>query len=289
MSSRKKAICSQFNRSAAGSYDIHAHVQRMMADRLVQSLIGWKREDKADGLNMLEIGCGTGVLTEILLNEYPYASITALDMASAMIKAAEQHVLSSTANHVGYSKSRPARLHFLLADVEMWAADAPTASLDLIVSNACFQWLSYPRQTLGHLRRMIRAGGLLVFTTFGPDTFYELHKAFNEVYRANGMEPQRHGLSFQSMDQWKNLLKEAGFSNIQYERSTQMEKYASARDFLHSVKAMGASNSEAATIRGLSTRRLFASMYKEYEDRFSTQGGVAATYDLLLIQASASR
>ena len=127
-----------------------------------------------------------------------------------------------------------------------------------------------------------------MFTTFGPDTFYELHQAFNEVYRASGMEPQRHGLSFQSTDQWKNLLKEAGFSSIQDERAIQKETYASARDFLLSVKAMGASTSEAAAMPGLSSRRLFARMYKEYEEKFSIQGGVVATYDLLLIQARVS-
>jgi malonyl-CoA O-methyltransferase len=236
MSSRKSGIRCQFNRSAAGLYDIHAHVQRMMAERLTKSLIGWKSEGDTDGLNILEIGCGTGALTEILVNEFSFASITALDIAPAMIKVAEHRVLSSTANDVGYSNSQPDRLRFLHADVEMWAPDAPTDSFDLIVSNACFQWLSNPRQTLCHLRRMLRAGGLLVFTTFGPDTFYELHQAFNEVYRASGMEPQRHGLSFQSIVQWKNLLTEAGFSNIQYECSIQTEKYASARDFFFRLK-----------------------------------------------------
>lgn len=286
MNGSKDAIRCQFNRSAAGSYDIHAHVQRIMADQLTKSLIGWKNEGDRERLEILEIGCGTGALTEILFNEWPLAAINALDIAPAMIKVAEQRVLSRSANHVSNSNSQPSRLRFLQGDVEMWAADAPMDSFDLIVSNACFQWLSNPQQTLGQLRRILRNGGLLVFTTFGPHTFYELHKAFNEVYRVNGMEPQRHGLSFQSSAQWNNLLKEAGFTNVHYESSIQTERYSSARDFLLSVKAMGASRSEAAAMRGLSSRRLFADMYKEYEAKFSMQGGVAATYDLQLFQAS---
>ncbi|WP_240416726.1 malonyl-ACP O-methyltransferase BioC [Paenibacillus periandrae] len=285
MSSRISDIRRQFNRSA-NSYDTHADVQRMMSDRLAKSLIGWKNKDNIAGLNILEIGCGTGTLTEILVNEWPSASICALDIAPAMIKLAEQRVLSVEANF-GIRKITSDRVRFLHADVETWARDAPTSSFDLIVSNACFQWLSNPRQTLGHLRLMLRPGGLLIFTTFGPDTFCEMHKAFNEVYRASGMEPQRHGLWFLSINEWNNLLKESGFSNIHYERSIQTEKYASARDFLHSVKAMGASTSEAVPMHGLSSRRLFANMYKEYEGKFSIQGGVAASYDLLLIQALA--
>ncbi|MCL6605316.1 MAG: malonyl-ACP O-methyltransferase BioC [Paenibacillus sp.] len=285
MSSRRiSEIRRQFNRSA-NSYDAHAHVQRMMSDRLAKPFIGWKNKSNIAELNILEIGCGTGTLTEILVNEWPSSSITALDIAPAMIKLAEQRVLSADVNFNGIRKITSDRLRFILADVEMWAPEAPTASFDIIVSNACFQWLSNPRQTLGHLQRMLRPGGMLKFTTFGPDTFCEMHKAFNEAYRASGMDPQRHGLSFLSTNEWNKLLKESGFSSIYYERSIQMENYASARDFLHSVKAMGASTSEAVTMRGLSSRRLFANMYKEYEDKFSKEDGVVATYDLLLFQA----
>ncbi|BBI35947.1 malonyl-ACP O-methyltransferase BioC [Cohnella abietis] len=285
MSSRISDIRRQFNRSA-NSYDAHAHVQRLMSDRLAKSFLGWKNKSNIAGPHIVEIGCGTGALTEILVTEWPSASITAIDIAPAMIQLAEQRVLLDEANFNRIRKMTPDRLRFLHADVEMWAENAPTSSFDLIVSNACFQWLSNPKQTLGHLRRMLRPGGALIFTTFGPDTFCEMHKAFNEVYRANGMEPQRHGLRFLSPNEWNSVLKESGFSSIQSESSIHTEKYASARDFLHTVKAMGASTSEAVTIRGLSSRRLFASMYKEYEGKFSIQGGVAASYDLLLIQAS---
>ncbi|MGM1022097.1 MAG: malonyl-ACP O-methyltransferase BioC [Bacillota bacterium] len=287
MISRKAAIGRQFNRSAAGLYDTHAHVQRIMADMLAKSLMKRTNAGDSDRLSILEIGCGTGTLTEILMNRWPHSSITALDIAPAMILAAEKRVLSA-ANHVG-SNGRPSSdIHFLLADVEMWAANAPASSFDLMVSSACFQWLSQPQQTLNYLHRLLRPGGILAFATFGPDTFRELHTAFEEVYRAEGMEPQRHGLSFQSANQWKDSLTKAGFSNIQYECMLLTEEYASPRDFLLSVKALGASTSEAVISRSLGSRRLFTNLYKEYEDKFSTLGGVAATYDIVFIQASAT-
>ncbi|MGG1636083.1 malonyl-ACP O-methyltransferase BioC [Paenibacillus sp. NRS-1760] len=287
MSSRINDIRRQFNRRA-NSYDAHAHVQRMMSDQLAKAFIEWKNKRNIAIPNILEIGCGTGTLTEILVNEWPSASITALDIAPAMIKLAEQRVLSNEAKRDGIIKNTSDHISFIQADVEVWAEDAQESSYDLIVSNACFQWLSNPRQTLGHLRRMLRPGGLLLFTTFGPATFCEMHYAFNEAYRASAVEPQRHGLWFLSTNEWSILLKQSGFSSIQSESFIQIEKYASARDFLHSVKAMGASTSEANTTRGLSSRRLFANMYKEYEEKFSIQGGVAASYELLMIQALAN-
>lgn len=285
MSSRITDIERQFNRSSAGSYDVHANVQRIMAEQLAKSLIAWEDEETS---NILEIGCGTGTLTRILVDEWSKASITALDIAPGMIKVAEQRVGSGVASHSGISHSQSDRLSFIHADVERWAADAQEASFDLIISSACFQWLKNPKQTLHHLRQMLRPGGLLVFTTFGPRTFYELHQSFNDVYRTMDMVPQRHGLSFQSDNEWKNSLMEAGFSSIHKEHSIQKETYASVRDFLLSVKAMGASTSEAVVTPGLSSRRLFAGMYKAYEEKFSIQGGIAATYDLLLIQARVS-
>lgn len=275
MNNRTTAVQRQFNQSAEGSYDIHADVQRTMAAQLVKSLIKWPNKGNAAELKILEIGCGTGNLTELLLNQWPDASITALDIAPAMIKAAEQR----------FKSNKSADIHFLQADVEMWAAEASLDSFDLIVSNACFQWLSHPRQTLCHLKRILRKKGSLVFTTFGPETFYELHQAFTEVYYANGMEPQRHGLSVLSPNQWRAALKEAGFSSIYSQQEILKETYASPKDFLQSVKAMGASTSEAIQLGGLSYRRLFTEMYKVYEEKFSNQNGVEATYEVLLFEA----
>jgi malonyl-CoA O-methyltransferase len=279
--SRNSAVQRQFNRSAI-SYDTHAHVQRSMANQLARSLAGWKNKGLPSEPSILEIGCGTGALTQIVVNAWPSAKITAIDIAPEMIELASKRFRS--AQHPG-SRNRPAdRLRFLQADIETWAATAPESSVDIIVSNACFQWLSSPQETLSQLRRMLRPGGLLLFTTFGPDTFREMHEAFNEVYRANGLEPQRHGLSFASPVQWEIMLQESGYSSFNCERSIHKEKYASAKDFLYSVKGMGASTSEAVTVSGYSLRRLFTDMYQEYDNKFSMQGGVAATYDLLLIQ-----
>ncbi|NOU64507.1 malonyl-ACP O-methyltransferase BioC [Paenibacillus sp. LMG 31461] len=284
MNTRTTAIRRQFNRSSQGLYDQHAHVQRSMADRLAQSL----GDVHAEKFNILEIGCGTGALTEILLNTWSSSvSITALDIAPEMIKEAEQRVRSRGRNELDSLNGLSSRIRFLVGDVETWVDDAASASFDLIVSNACFQWLHHPRQTLGHLRRIIRPGGRLVFTTFGPDTFNELHKSFQEVYRASGLEPQRHGLTFQSSEQWKDWLIEAGYSRIQVEREVRKESYTSVRDFLYSVKAMGASTTEAIAWQGLSTRRLFAKMYEEYEGKFGIPGGVVASYELLMIEALA--
>lgn len=225
MINRKTAIKRQFNRSATGSYDTHAQVQGGMANRLTAYVKQRMVDRELDEINILEIGCGTGTLTEMLVHEWPNASITAIDMAPAMLQVAEKRICLSNTNDFDCSKESVSRVRFLLGDVEKWAADVPASSFDLIVSNACFQWLSDPRQTLEHLKRILRAEGVLAFATFGPDTFQELHSSFYEAYHTIGIEPQRHGLSFQSADQWGELLSEAGFIDILCEQRCCKEEY----------------------------------------------------------------
>lgn len=62
-----KEIERQFNRSSAGSYDQHANVQRMMAEQLATALKVLEGARESTPIrSMLEIGCGTGIVTSEL-------------------------------------------------------------------------------------------------------------------------------------------------------------------------------------------------------------------------------
>ncbi|KPV55763.1 malonyl-CoA O-methyltransferase [Paenibacillus sp. A3] len=282
MEHKLHSIRRRFDRSAKASYDVHARVQRVMANKLCRSLALRKQRAGATRPHLLEIGCGTGLLTEMLLRDWPDAVITALDIAPAMLEAAERRIRSKVPSAVANQRFP---VNFRLADAEAWAAQAEPLSFDLIVSSACFQWLASPQDTLRHLRRLLRPGGLLAFTTFGPETFRELHESFAAVYRSRGLEPQRHGLTFLSAGEWQSLLQHAGFAEARGESAIRTEGHASVSEFLHSVKATGASASSADSSRTLGWRSLFAGMFREYEERFPAPEGITATYQLLLLQA----
>ncbi|PZD96341.1 malonyl-[acyl-carrier protein] O-methyltransferase BioC [Paenibacillus sambharensis] len=269
MSGRLNRIRRQFDRSAAGGYETHAAVQRTMAGHLAAGLPHPQGSD-----DVLEIGCGTGFLTGKLAAG-AYRSVTALDLAPSMLEAAGQR-----------TAGLPADIRFVLADVERWAAEpAREAEYDLIVSSACFQWLEHPAGTLGHLRGLLRPGGMLAFATFGPGTFRELHEAFARTYAALGLKPERHGLSFREPEEWQADLINAGFSRVRFERFEQAELYTSVPEFLHAVKGVGASVSEAAGRPGLGSRRLFLDMFRRYEERYGAPEGITATYELVYFQA----
>ncbi|WP_068774936.1 methyltransferase domain-containing protein [Paenibacillus sp. FJAT-26967] len=286
MSAANNTAARGFDRSAAGAYDIHARVQSMMAKRLADSVALLTDESEMTELRILEVGCGTGSLTEILDEKWPCSCITAVDVSPAMIEAAERRMLRTAGDNLLRRGSRRDNMRFVQADIEMWAEQAPAGSFDLILSNACFQWLREPASTLRHLRRLLSPGGFLAFATFGPDTFRELHESFDQAYRAVGRAPQRHGLSFQTREDWLSQMKTAGLSEIRSERSDYIEKHPSPRDFLLSVKALGASSSEAEVPGVALSRQLFAAMFRHYENHFGIPEGVTATYDLLMFQGS---
>ncbi|MVO98380.1 methyltransferase domain-containing protein [Paenibacillus lutrae] len=286
MSAANNTVARRFDRSAEGPYDVHARVQSVMAKRLADSVTLMTDKSDMGELRILEIGCGTGSLTEILNEKWPCSCITAVDVSPAMIKAAERRMLRTAGDDSLRSGSRRDSLRFVQADIEMWTKHAPAGSFDLILSNACFQWLRDPAATLRYLQRLLSPGGLLAFATFGPDTFRELHQSFERAYRTIGRTPQRHGLSFQTREDWLSQMRAAGLSEIRSERSDYMDEHPSPRDFLLSVKALGASSSEAEVPGVTLSRQLFTAMFRHYENHFGIPGGVSATYDLLFFQGS---
>ncbi|MFE4570622.1 methyltransferase domain-containing protein [Paenibacillus chitinolyticus] len=302
----------QFDRSAAGLYDQNAAVQRYMTAQLVRLIRDELQPPPhsrlaripANHQPVLEIGCGTGLLTERLAALLPPGGeMTAADLSPAMLEAAKNRLdarsgrsdrgsaapreSSATASaSPEFPDTRPDSVRFLLADIEKWAADAPASSYGLIASSACFQWFTRPAQTLFHLRRLLKPGGKLMFATFGPATFTELHRSFDKAYRSMEVPPQRHGLSFHGGDEWTDMLRQAGFGEIRTTRNVRTEYFPNVALFLKSVKALGASTTNALQVPGLSPRRLFGGMFEHYEKDFGTQGRIPVTYELLLIRAT---
>jgi ubiquinone/menaquinone biosynthesis C-methylase UbiE len=97
---------------------------------------------------VLDVGCGTGVLLKRLLDRYPGAHLTGVDLSPAMVELARRRL--------------PGRVTLEVGDVE--ALPFASSSFDLVMSTSSFHFWPAPKQALAELRRVLRPGGRLVIT-----------------------------------------------------------------------------------------------------------------------------
>jgi malonyl-CoA O-methyltransferase len=154
---RLERIARRFDQ-AAPTYDETAQVQRRIALALAEAIAA---EPLPKGARVLELGCGTGHLTRVLIGRLEPSQWIAGDIAPAMLAA------------LGQGLKHPA-----LSLRRLDAADPDVApGFDLVCSSLTLQWLSDPPAAIGRWRGLIRPGGLLAFSTLLAGSFGEWREA----------------------------------------------------------------------------------------------------------------
>jgi malonyl-CoA O-methyltransferase len=241
---------------AAPRYDEVAVLQREMADRMLERL----EYMRLDPHLVLDLGAGTGYAIEGLQKRFPEARVLALDFALAMLRQVRGRGFP-------FSSASP-----VCADVE--ALPFADAAVDVIFSNATFQWCNDLEGTFAECLRVLRPGGLLMFTTFGPDTLWELRDAWA---RADG---HSHVSLFVDMHDIGDALMRVRFADpvVDVERLT--VTYEGVRDLMRDLKVLGAHNATGERSRGLTGRGRLAAMEQAYEVH-RRDGRLPASYEVV--------
>jgi malonyl-ACP O-methyltransferase BioC len=143
--------------SAIATYNMHADVQRHMA----RELVGMAKEFlPCKQQNILEIGCGTGLLTEQIVNEFSIESYVGNDLVDD-VDSQIQAILRGKLKHYA----------FMAGDAEQ--LDFPDKQ-DSIWSGATIQWVTQLPQFFSRLAELLNPGGYLVVSSFGPDNYHEI-------------------------------------------------------------------------------------------------------------------
>jgi malonyl-CoA O-methyltransferase len=244
-----------FDRAAPG-YDAVAVLQREIGNRLLERLDYVRLTPKT----VLDLGCGTGQAIAPLMRRYPKAGLVALDFAPAMLRLARRR---------GTWLKRPG---CVCADAEI----LPLAgqSVDLIVSNATLQWCNDLDGTFREWLRVLRPGGLLMFTSFGPDTLMELRAAWAAV------DGHVHVSPFADMHEVGDGLVRARFADPVMDAERLTLTYPQVRDLMRDLKVLGASNAAVARPRGLTGPRRLAAVEAAYEV-YRRAGRLPATYEVI--------
>ena len=235
--------------AAAEDYDRHARVQRIVARRLSKRIAALELPDRP---RILEIGCGTGFLTEALILEGVSGDWLITDIAPAMVERCRARV--------GEGGGR--RFGVLDGEYGDPGEDQP---FDLICSSLVMQWFDDPARALERMSGWLAPGGCCIFSTLAPGSFAEWRAA----HEAEGLPcgtPQ-----FPAPDQLDTVCPSLHGGPLVIDRLR--ERHESAAEFLHALRAIGAGTA-AAGHRPLAPADLRRAM-RRFED-----GGASVTYEV---------
>ncbi|MBS83430.1 MAG: malonyl-[acyl-carrier protein] O-methyltransferase BioC [Gammaproteobacteria bacterium] len=159
MEDYKYKLLKSFNKSAK-QYDKYSIVQQEVANRLIDRI----KMIKINPKKILDIGSGTGYLSNKLKKIFPKSEIVCMDISSDMINL---------------SKEKYSNLLHLVADAD----DLPFKSLsfDFVISSFTFHWCKNIEKILSKITKILDNNGLLIFATVGPDTLNELDNMFKAI------------------------------------------------------------------------------------------------------------
>lgn len=242
-----KALVRERFRRTLGSYSGEAVVQRAMAAELVSMAARHAPSIRFERL--LEVGSGSGVLTELMLEAFSIARYTANDLVEESRECLKR-ILDRHLDVV---------FDFLGGDVESLSF-LPEQS-DLVVSNATLQWLDDLDAFFGRIRDSMAPGGLFVFTSFSSSNMQEIAALLGTA------------LSYRTMAEIRELG-QRHFEVLELREAEITLTFSSPEAVLRHISRTG--------VNGLNRERWTKGMQREFSDRyrsmFSRQEGVGLTY-----------
>ncbi|MCP1372936.1 malonyl-ACP O-methyltransferase BioC [Dyella lutea] len=245
---------------AARSYEQHdalqQEVQKLLLDRL-----GFYLETPQ---RVLDVGAGTGRGSALLKDRYGKAEVIAVDLAVPMLQAAKKH-------------SRWLK-PFQRVCADATALPFPDHSVDVLHSNLCFQWIDDLAALFGECARVLKPGGLLAFSTFGPDTLKELRAAWASA------DEQSHVSRFLDMHDIGDALISAGLRDPVLDVDRFTLTYSSPAMLLKELKGLGATHADSARERHLTGKAHYRRMLEAYET-MRVDGRIPATWEVVTAHA----
>ena len=241
---------------AALTYDEAAALQREIGRRLIERLQLIRLQPAV----ILDLGAGTGTFSKALLQRYRKADVIALDVALNMLRHTQRR---------GRWFRKP---RCVCSDAERlpFADD----SFDFIFSNLMLQWCMDLESVFTELRRVLAPGGLLMFTTLGPDTLKELRASWEAV------DGYTHVNSFIDMHDVGDALMNTHWAEPVMDAERITVTYREVRTLMQDLKHLGAHNVTVGRPRGLTGKQRFQQVAGAYE-QFRVDGVLPASYEVV--------
>lgn len=255
----KQQVAAAFSR-AAHTYDSVADFQRAVGTRLLSLL----PEHECTAINnlttvqhWLDLGCGTGYFCEQLQQRWPSAQGLGLDLAEGMLEVC---------------RTRCPELNYICADAEQ----LPLAdnSQDLIFSSLALQWCSDFSRVLSEAKRVLKPGGVLLFSSLAEGSLFELRNSWRAV------DDAPHVNQFRPLNLYQDFVAHSGLQVLDLHCHTHTYHYDKVRELTHELKHLGADHVQAGRSPGLVSRQGLQRLLDAYENYRQPQG-LPATWQVV--------
>jgi len=234
--------------SASDSYDISARLQRYCGKHLMPWL------PNRNDLTVVDLGSGTGFFTDLLASRYQ--QVIGLDISTKMLRFAKEN--------------RNSTIYWLEADA--YKLPLQDNSIDFIYSNLMIQWCDPLNTVLDEIMRVLKPGGLFVFSTLIEGTLYELKSSWAQV------DNDKHVIDFKPENEIRELLEGTDRKLLNAKEQDIILEYENVLHLAHELKGLGANHVPKKQGKGLAGKEKWQKMTESYQD-FQEPGGVyPATY-----------
>lgn len=246
-SAQQKKIARSFG-AASNSYDTSARLQRYSGKHLMPYL------PNRNDLTVVDLGSGTGFFTDILASKFEY--VYGVDISKGMLNFAKANRDKNITWVAGNANSLPFQDH----------------SIDLIYSNLMIQWCQPLDVAVKEILRVLKPGGLFIFSTLSRGTLFELKSSWAQV------DNDEHVMDFLTEAQLENTFNGAQSRLIKQNSQDIVLEYENVLHLARELKGLGANQVPNKLNKGLAGKDKWQKMMTAYEDFLEPSGIYPATY-----------
>jgi len=251
-----KRVRRQFSRSAL-TYQSASAVQTEVGLRLNQRLQMIQIKPQI----IVDLGSGIGQNLINLGNTFVKANVIGLDFSLSRLRQSPSKI----------NWRRP------LTRIAGDANQLPLgdASVDLVFSNLLLHWCPDPNQLFDEIRRILKPGGLFLFTCLGPDSLVELRQCWAQVDDFIHVHP------FVDMHHIGDGLLKSGFSDPVMDVEHITVTYRKLSALFKDLRESGAANAHVSRRKTLTGRHRFRQLETHYQQWAQPDGLFPANCEVI--------
>ena len=263
MNHKSKHTTLRFSAAAPG-YSEAVDIQRVAAHGVLEMLA-----TVPPAKRIVDLGCGTGILTRLLAAQFPASEVHGVDNSEAMLQRARKET------------AQDARIVWHVADA---ASFCGAGTFDLAASSSSLHWMGPLSRLFANTMQLLSEGGQFVFSIMLDGTLGELHDLRRHLVPAKNPTarlPDAHEVL--------SSLGESGFHVESHRTEVVKVTYASARDMLATLHKQGVTGGAVSRGKAPLTRRDLTRLERSYDALYTLpDGGVYASFTVLFCRAVTS-